>query len=228
MVGANTFREPALTAKMATTLDHISRRPGDPRHRRRRGSRTEHEAFGLEFGDGFPERLRWLGEALPIMRGMLHGERPTATGPRYTAKRRPQRPAAGPGAPAAAHRRRRRAGHAQARRPLRRREQRRRRHRERPAQGGDPAPALRDGRARPGRDRADDRASARSSSATRAAEAERVHARDRSSATAAPSTGTDQPVGTPEDVAERLAPYLEHRLPPPHRRASRRRTTRSR
>jgi len=85
MVGANTFREPALTAKMATTLDHIS------------GGRAilgigaawfeeEHEAFGIAFGSGFPERLRWLGEALPIMRGMLHGERPTASGPRYTAK----------------------------------------------------------------------------------------------------------------------------------------------
>ena len=86
MVGANTFREPALTAKMATTLDHIS------------GGRailgiggawfeTEHEAFGFEFGDGFPERLRWLGEALPIMRGMLHGEEPTAEGPRYAARK---------------------------------------------------------------------------------------------------------------------------------------------
>ena len=85
MVGANPFREPALTAKMATTLDHIS------------GGRailgigaawfeTEHEAFGIPFGSGFPERLRWLGEALPIMRGMLHGERPTASGPRYAAK----------------------------------------------------------------------------------------------------------------------------------------------
>ena len=85
MVGANTFREPSLTAKLATTLDHIS------------GGRailgiggawfeTEHEAYGLQFGDGFPERLRWLGEALPIMRGMLHGEEPTASGPRYRAK----------------------------------------------------------------------------------------------------------------------------------------------
>jgi alkanesulfonate monooxygenase SsuD/methylene tetrahydromethanopterin reductase-like flavin-dependent oxidoreductase (luciferase family) len=85
MVGANTFREPALTAKMATTLDHISGGPGDPRHRRRlvRGG-----ARGVRapFGDGFPERLRWLGEALPVMRGMLHGERPTASGPRYRAK----------------------------------------------------------------------------------------------------------------------------------------------
>ena len=84
MVGANTLREPALTAKMATTLDHIS------------GGRAilgiggawfeeEHIAYGIPFGSGFPERLRWLGEALPIMRGMLHGERPTASGPRYSA-----------------------------------------------------------------------------------------------------------------------------------------------
>jgi alkanesulfonate monooxygenase SsuD/methylene tetrahydromethanopterin reductase-like flavin-dependent oxidoreductase (luciferase family) len=85
MVGANTFREPTLTAKMATTLDHIS------------GGRailgigaawfeTEHVAYGLRFGDGPPERLRWLAEALPVMRGMLHGERPTASGPRYSAR----------------------------------------------------------------------------------------------------------------------------------------------
>ena len=85
MVGANPFREPALVAKMATTLDHIS------------GGRAilgigaawfeeEHEAFGIPFGDGFPERLRWLGEALPIMRGMLDGTEPTAAGPRYRAK----------------------------------------------------------------------------------------------------------------------------------------------
>src|ERR671915_477455 len=77
MVGANTFRNPALVAKMATTLDHIS------------GGRavlgigaawfeTEHVAYGIEYGSGAPERLRWLGQALPIMRGMLDGTRPTA------------------------------------------------------------------------------------------------------------------------------------------------------
>jgi alkanesulfonate monooxygenase SsuD/methylene tetrahydromethanopterin reductase-like flavin-dependent oxidoreductase (luciferase family) len=85
MVGANTFREPSLTAKMATTLDHIS----NGRAILGIGGawfETEHIAYGLEFGSGFPERLRWLGEALPIMRGMLHGERPTAAGPRYSAK----------------------------------------------------------------------------------------------------------------------------------------------
>jgi alkanesulfonate monooxygenase SsuD/methylene tetrahydromethanopterin reductase-like flavin-dependent oxidoreductase (luciferase family) len=84
MVGANTFREPALTAKMATTLDQIS----DGRAILGIGGawfEEEHLAYGIPFGDGFPERLRWLGEALPIMRGMLHGERPTAAGPRYSA-----------------------------------------------------------------------------------------------------------------------------------------------
>jgi alkanesulfonate monooxygenase SsuD/methylene tetrahydromethanopterin reductase-like flavin-dependent oxidoreductase (luciferase family) len=85
MVGANTIRNPALVAKMATTLDQIS------------GGRAilglgaawfeeEHLDFGIDFGSGFPERLRWLGEALPIIRGMLRGEEPSATGPRYAAR----------------------------------------------------------------------------------------------------------------------------------------------
>ena len=76
MVGANTFRNPALVAKMATTLDHIS------------GGRailgiggawfeTEHKAFGIEFGGSPGERLRWMDEAARIMRGMLHGEEPS-------------------------------------------------------------------------------------------------------------------------------------------------------
>jgi alkanesulfonate monooxygenase SsuD/methylene tetrahydromethanopterin reductase-like flavin-dependent oxidoreductase (luciferase family) len=80
MVGANTFRNPALTVKLATTLDHIS------------GGRailgiggawfeTEHRAYGLEFGSSPGERLRWLDEAVAIMRGMLDGEEPS--GSRY-------------------------------------------------------------------------------------------------------------------------------------------------
>ncbi len=86
MVGANTFREPSLVAKMATTLDHIS------------GGRavlgigaawfeTEHRAYGFPYGSGAPERLRWLGEALPVIRGMLDGKEPSAAGHRYHAER---------------------------------------------------------------------------------------------------------------------------------------------
>jgi F420-dependent oxidoreductase-like protein len=85
MVGANTFRNPAVVAKMATTLDHIS------------GGRatlgigaawfeTEHTAFGLAYGESPGERLRWLAEALPVMRGMLHGEEPSAAGRYYQAR----------------------------------------------------------------------------------------------------------------------------------------------
>ena len=94
MVGANTFRNPALVAKMMTTIDHIS------------GGRavlgigaawfeTEHTGFGIPFGDGPPERLRWLGQALPIMRGMLDGTEPTVDEGIYSHPRRAQRPAAG-------------------------------------------------------------------------------------------------------------------------------------
>ncbi len=82
LVGANTFRNPALTAKMITTIDHIS----NGRAVLGIGAawfEPEHTGFGIEFGSGFPERLRWLGEALAIMRGMLDGTEPTVTEGRY-------------------------------------------------------------------------------------------------------------------------------------------------
>ena len=82
MVGANPFRNPALVAKMATTLDHISR----GRAVLGIGSawfETEHRAFGLEFGELPGERLRWLREALPVIRAMLHGDAATADGRHY-------------------------------------------------------------------------------------------------------------------------------------------------
>jgi F420-dependent oxidoreductase-like protein len=84
MVGANTFRNPALTAKIVTTLDHMS------------GGRAvlgiggawferEHRAFGIEFGSGFGERLDWLDEAVELIRGMLRGEPTSARGHHYHA-----------------------------------------------------------------------------------------------------------------------------------------------
>jgi len=76
LVGANPFRNPALVAKTVTTLDHLC------------GGRailgiggawfaTEHSAFGIDFGSSVGERLDWLDEAVMIMRGMLDGTRPS-------------------------------------------------------------------------------------------------------------------------------------------------------
>ena len=78
MVGANTFRHPALVANMASTLDHIS----NGRAVLGIGGawfETEHRAYGLEFGGSPGERLKWLAEAAHIMRGMLRGEEPSGS-----------------------------------------------------------------------------------------------------------------------------------------------------
>jgi alkanesulfonate monooxygenase SsuD/methylene tetrahydromethanopterin reductase-like flavin-dependent oxidoreductase (luciferase family) len=83
LVGANTFREPGLTAKLATTLDHVS------------GGRAvlgiggawferEHDAFGVEFHSGHGERLDRLDEAVMLMRRLLDGERFSHEGRFYT------------------------------------------------------------------------------------------------------------------------------------------------
>ena len=110
MVGANTYRNPALVAKMVTTLDHIS------------GGRAilaigaawneiEHTGFGFEYGASPGERLRWLAEALPVIRGMLDGSGPRRR-VRTTHARRPQRAAAPPAPHAHPHRRQRPQRHA--------------------------------------------------------------------------------------------------------------------
>ena len=82
-VGANTFRNPGLAAKTLVTIDHIS------------GGRAilglggawfgrEHEAYGIDFGSGFGERLDWLAEAVPAIRTLLDGGEVTSSpGGRY-------------------------------------------------------------------------------------------------------------------------------------------------
>lgn len=82
MVGANPYRNPALVAKMVTALDHIS----NGRMYLGIGSawdESEAEAFGIDMGESPAERLRWLGEALPVIRGLLRGDEPSASGPHY-------------------------------------------------------------------------------------------------------------------------------------------------
>jgi alkanesulfonate monooxygenase SsuD/methylene tetrahydromethanopterin reductase-like flavin-dependent oxidoreductase (luciferase family) len=82
LVGANTFRNPALVAKLAETLDHIS----DGRAILGIGGawfELEHKAHGIEFGSGFGQRLDWLDESVANIRKVLDGETVTHEGPRY-------------------------------------------------------------------------------------------------------------------------------------------------
>jgi alkanesulfonate monooxygenase SsuD/methylene tetrahydromethanopterin reductase-like flavin-dependent oxidoreductase (luciferase family) len=82
MVGANTFRNPGLTAKLATTLDHVS----DGRAVLGIGGawfEREHDAFGIEFGTSPGWRLDRLDEAVMLMRRLLDGERFSHDGPAY-------------------------------------------------------------------------------------------------------------------------------------------------
>jgi alkanesulfonate monooxygenase SsuD/methylene tetrahydromethanopterin reductase-like flavin-dependent oxidoreductase (luciferase family) len=83
LVGANTFRNPGLTAKIAATLDHIS----NGRAILGIGGawfELEHNAHGIDFGTGFGQRLDWLDEATGAMRAALDGKSATSpSGGRY-------------------------------------------------------------------------------------------------------------------------------------------------
>ena len=70
LVGANTFRNPGIVAKLITTIDHIS------------GGRAicglggawfeyEHNRHGIDFGSGFGQRLDWMDEAIAAIRTLL-------------------------------------------------------------------------------------------------------------------------------------------------------------
>jgi alkanesulfonate monooxygenase SsuD/methylene tetrahydromethanopterin reductase-like flavin-dependent oxidoreductase (luciferase family) len=77
LVGANTFRNPGIVAKSASTLDHIS------------GGRAilgiggawmepEHTAHGIDFGTGFGQRLDWLDESVAAIVPLLAGQSVTS------------------------------------------------------------------------------------------------------------------------------------------------------
>jgi alkanesulfonate monooxygenase SsuD/methylene tetrahydromethanopterin reductase-like flavin-dependent oxidoreductase (luciferase family) len=73
LVGANTFRNPGLQAKLAATLDHVS----DGRAILGVGGawmEPEHTEHGIEFGTGFGQRLDWLDESVAAQRKLLDGE----------------------------------------------------------------------------------------------------------------------------------------------------------
>src|SRR6478609_3614280 len=78
MVTGNTYRHPALLAKMAVTVDHLS------------GGRLElgigaawaeieHEMLGLEFGT-VGRRIAWLDEACEVLKRLFREERATYEG----------------------------------------------------------------------------------------------------------------------------------------------------
>ena len=84
LVTGNTYRNPALLAKIVTTLDVVS------------GGRAqlgigagwyelEHDALGFDFGT-FTDRFEKLEEALQIITGMLRGERPSLQGRWYAVR----------------------------------------------------------------------------------------------------------------------------------------------
>jgi alkanesulfonate monooxygenase SsuD/methylene tetrahydromethanopterin reductase-like flavin-dependent oxidoreductase (luciferase family) len=85
MVGANTFRNPGITTKLATTLDHVSNGRavlgiGGAWFER------EHEAFGIDFHESPGVRLDKLDEAVMLMRRLFAGELVTHEGRFYTFK----------------------------------------------------------------------------------------------------------------------------------------------
>ena len=209
MVGANTFREPALTAKMATTLDHISNGRAilgiGARLVRDRAQRVRARV-----------RRRVPGAAALARRGAADHARHA---PRRASRRRPARATRAKAV-------RNDPPPIQARLPLLiggGGEQVTLKlvaqygdannvgggHRERPAQGGDPRPALRDGRAGPGRDRADDRHRDGRSSATRAPRRSGSIAAIFERNGKAPSLGRTSRSARPRTSPRRLAPYLE-------------------
>ena len=77
LVGANTFRNPAVVAKMLTTIDHAS----SGRAIAGLGGawmEPEHQAAGIDFGSGFGQRLDWMEETADALETLFAGNRYTS------------------------------------------------------------------------------------------------------------------------------------------------------
>ena len=83
LVGANTFRNPGLVAKLLTTIDHAS----DGRAICGLGGawfELEHTAHGIDFGTSIGQRLDWMDESVATLRALFDGEAVTSEpGGRY-------------------------------------------------------------------------------------------------------------------------------------------------
>jgi F420-dependent oxidoreductase-like protein len=90
LVSCNTFRHPALVAKMATTIDHISQ----GRLEVGLGAgwyEPEHRAFGIQFPEP-PELVAQFTESIAIIDSMLRNEETTFSGAHYELSKAPSRP----------------------------------------------------------------------------------------------------------------------------------------
>jgi len=90
MVTGNTYRHPAILARQAVTVDHISQ-GGSTSALVRRGMSQEHRGYGLPFPPA-GEGVRRLDEACQVIRQLWTETKPTFSGQYYQLQEAPSEP----------------------------------------------------------------------------------------------------------------------------------------